>query len=373
MEPCCLYDLHEAERQRLSASFYELRAAGWQEQVTHREPSLSEAVQLYRQMGLRCAASPSPLRSSSGAAPAAGRESAPSTGPSSPASTQTPEITLTWDRRASLQYIYADGTLTVDMNAPVTYPQLQYLLFGGVLLLVAMTTATLTPGGEQHPWTSGDCESCHSEFEPARLEVELVPQGGQDYELRAIVRNPGDHEVLDLEARLQQVNDSQVRQGPELNENQEYTFRWTLSAQEAHRATVQVDLTARHEHERGRAPDRQAYTLVAAESGLVMKNWERQWALGLGQALGLTMAVLMAATCVTGLYQSGRLKTPAWVARASPRHRAAGHRLVGLVLLGLALPHALLLQTGLYRGTTGGLFSGLTTFISLSLLTYITL
>lgn len=265
------------------------------------------------------------------------------------------------------------GDLTSStMRYPPNYRQMQYLLFAGVLAFVIITTLQVTPGGEERTWTAGECESCHTSLKPALIEVNVEDNGDGSHDLVAQVTNVEEHEVRELQARVYNVNDSQERKGPHLHEGRDHTFRWTLSDAELEKYVLEVDLLAYYDHNEV-GPDKQSYTFQQEQEGFKMVKWEKDWDFGLGQVLGLAMATLVLGSCLTGLYQSGRLQSPDWAAKASYRYRDAGHKLTGLLLLGLAIPHAFLLQLGLYDGTTGGLIGGLMTLLALLLLTYLTL
>lgn len=164
------------------------------------------------------------------------------------------------------------------------------------------------------------------------------------------------------------------KEGRKLLEGRSQTFTWHLNMtpEQADNISLDVKLLAFYDHE-GTGPDEQAYTLSYREGALVTNEPQDFGRLGLGQALGITLLVLVVVSTVTGLYAASRLPLPEWLADAPRKLRYRGHTLASLLLVVLVIPHALVLQTGIYSGTPTGIQSGLPTLAVLAILSVITL
>lgn len=197
---------------------------------------------------------------------------------------------------------------------------------------------------------------------PGEYDIEIswiAGEGNVDYELT-------------IEYLLE--TDPLEREGRRLHEGRSQGFSWylNLTDEQAENLTLTTSLMAFYDHD-GKGPDLEHYTLIYRQGEVVKHDAKDFGDLGLGQALGMAMLFLVVVSSVTGFYAASRLPVPEWFARAPRKLRYRGHTRASLLLLILAIPHALVLQRGIYAGTPEWLISGLPTLLSLVVMTIITL
>jgi len=205
---------------------------------------------------------------------------------------------------------------------------------------------------------------------------DLADEGPGEYriEISWISGDPTLNVDYTLTVEFELGADNLTKSTRHLRHGRSMTYSWylNLTPEQVDNLTLDAYCFAFYEHD-GVGPDLEHYALAYKEGGVTKHEAKDFYKLGLGQALGIALLSLVVTSSISGLYAASRLSKPDWFALAPRRSRYRGHTLTSLLLLAMAIPHALTLQTGIYSGTSIGINSGLPTISALAALTIISL